>query len=374
MKKGILIIIAVVVVLVVVGVMVFSNKKSEYIFETVSRKNITGMVSESGTVTTSGGVYIYSATTGIIDKVFVSNGDDVTEKQKLFSVKSTATPQEKTESYALYQSAKSAVKQAENTRRSTTATVDRVHDNVKNNDNDETFLEKETRTIAEVANDNAYDALLAAQANLISAQTKYNSLLNSTAIAPISGVVSNLAVISGSMVMAKSLLSPSDPILFIKSGGLTEILITIGENDINKIDVGQKADVKFDAIENKTYKGVVERFDEKGTVVQGVSKYNLYISIIDADEKIKSGMTADADIITSELTNVLAVPNTAIKPYQKGRAVRVLDDKGNIQYLPVKIGVRGKEFTQIIEGLKEGQKIIVSLTSEQTPKASMFKI
>jgi len=374
-KKTILIIIVVIIIiLTIVGVMFFSNKKSEYIFETVGRKNITGMVSESGTVTASGGVYLYSSTTGIIDKVYVLNGDIVTEKQKLFSVKSTATPQEKVEGYALYQVAKSAVQQAENNRRSTSATVDRVHDDVKNNDNDETFLEKETRTTAEVANDNAYDALLTAKANLVSAQAKYNSLLNSTAVAPIAGVITNLAVIEGTMVTANSLLSPSDPVLFIKSGGPTEILITIGENDINKIEMGQKADIKLDAIENKIYKGVVKRFDEKGTVIQGVSKYNLYISVIDADEKIKSGMTVDADIITSELTDVLAVSNTAIKPYQKGRAVRVLDDKGKIQYLPVKIGVKGKEFTQIIEGLKEGQKIIVSLTSEQTPKASIFKI
>jgi len=354
--------------------MVFSNKKSEYIFEIVGRKNITGMVSESGTVTASGGTYVYSSTSGIIDKVYVSNGDTVTEKQKLFSIKSTATPQEKAESYALYQSAKSAVQQAENIRRSTSTTVDRVHDEVKNNSSDENFLEKETRTTAEVANDNAYDTLLLARANLVSAQAKYNSFLNSTAVAPIVGIISNLAIIEGTMVTANSLLSLSDPVLFIKSGGPTEILITIGENDINKIKIGQKADIKLDAIENKIYKGVVKRFDEKGTVIQGVSKYNLYISIIDADEKIKSGMTADADIITSELTDVLAVSNTAIKPYQKGRAVRILDDKGKVQYLPVKIGVKGKDFTQIIEGLNEGQKIIVSLTSEQAPKASMFKI
>jgi len=363
-----------VIVLVVFGVIFFSNKKSEYVFETVGRKNLTGMVSESGTVLTNGGTYIYSSTTGIIDKVYVLNGDIVTEKQKLFSVKSTATPQEKAESYALYQAAKSAVQQAENNRRSTSATVERVHDDVKNNDSDETFLEKETRTTAEVANDNAYDAFLTAKANLVSTQAKYNSFLNSIAIAPISGIISNLAIIEGTMVTANSLLSPSAPVLFIKSSGLIEILITIGENDINKIEVGQKADIRLDAIENKIYKGIVERFDEKGTFTQGVSKYNLYISVIDADEKIKSGMTTDADIVTSELTDVLAVSNTAIKPYQKGRAVRILDDKGNIQYLPVKIGVKGKEFTQIIEGIEEGQRIIVSLTSEQTPKASMFKI
>lgn len=373
MKKKIFIIVLIIVV-AIVGFVFFSRKKSQYVFESVTRRTIIGLVSESGTVTSNGGTYIYSSTTGVINKVYVTNGDFVTEKQKLFSVKSTSTPQQRAESYALYQAAKSAVQQAENTRRSTSATVDRVHDDVKDHDSDESFLEKETRTIAEVSHDNAYDALLSAKANLISAQANYNSLLNSTAIAPISGIITNLAITSGLMVSANTVLSPAIPVLFIKSSSPTEILIPIGENDINKVEVGQKATIKFDAIENKIYTGVVDRFDENGTVVQSVSKYNLYVSVLDPDENIKSGMTADVDIVTDELTSVISVSSSAVKPYQKGRAVRVLDNNKQIKYLPVKIGVKGKEFTQIIEGVNEGQEIIVSLADEQSSKASMFKL
>lgn len=375
MKKKILIvtILLLVILFVFLGFKFFANKKSGYIFGTVEKRNLIGMVSESGSITANGGTFIYSSTTGIINKIFVKNGDIVTEKQKLFSVKSTATWQEKAESYALYQAAKSAVQQAENNRRSTGTTVDRVHDDVKNHEHDETFLQKETRTIAEVAHDNAYDDLLSAQADLVSAQTKYNSLLSSTAVAPIPGVVSNLAVADGNKVSVNTPLSPSSPVLFIKGSGPTEILIAIGENDINKIKVGQKADVRLDAIENKIYKGVVERFDENATFIQSVPKYNLYISVLDSDENIKLGMTADVDIVTSELSNILTVPNAAIKPYLKGRAVRILDKNNKVQYLPIKIGVKGKEFTQIIEGLNEGQQIIVSLAGEQAQKASIFR-
>jgi Cu(I)/Ag(I) efflux system membrane fusion protein len=83
-------------------------------------------------------------------------------------------------------------------------------------------------------------------------------------------------------------------------------------------------------------------------------------------------MTADVDIITRKEPGVLSVPNAAVKPYQKGRAVRKLGKNGEIEYLPVKVGIRGKENTQIIEGLVEGQKIIVSLTNEKAPKKSPF--
>lgn len=374
MKKKFFIIIVLIIIITIVVFVFFSRKKNEYVFETVSRKNIIGMVSESGTVVSSGGTYVYSSTNGIVDKVYVNNGDIVKEKQKLFSVKSTSTPQQRAESYALYQAAKSAVQQAENTRRSTLSTVDRVHDDVKDNNSTESFLEKETRTIAEVAHDNAYDALLSAKANLVSAQANYNALLNSIAVAPVSGIISNLAINTGSMVLANSVISPADPVLFIKIYSPTEIIITLGENDINKIKIGQKANIKFDAIENKNFEGNVQRFDEKGTIAQGVARYNVYISVSSFDENIKSGMTADVDIITNELTNVLVISNAAVKPYQKGRAIRILNKDNQIQYLPVKIGVKGKEFTQIIEGVNEGQQIIVSSGSEVAPKASMFKL
>lgn len=374
MKKKILIIIFALILILIGGSILFSNKKSEYVFGTVGRNTIIGTVSESGAVTSNGGTFIYSSTTGIISQVYVSNGDLIGEKQKLFSVQSTATPQQKAESYALYQAARSAVQQAENNRRSAAATLDRLYDDLSKGNKDETLSEKETRTIAEVANDNAHDALLAAKANLVSAQNNYNSLLNSTAVAPIPGIVSNLSIAVGNTVSVNSPLAPSAPVLFIKSNSPTEILITVGENDINKIKVGQNSNIKLDAIENKVYKGVVQRFDERGTVVQGVPKYNLYILVLDPDENIKSGMTADVDIVTSELTNVLVVPNAAVKPYQKGRAVRILDKNGKIQYLPIKIGVRGKEYTQIIEGLNEGQEIIVSLADEQVKKTGLFKL
>lgn len=342
-----------------------SRKKDQYTFGTAKKMPLTEIVSESGSITTSGKIDIYSTTTGVVGKLFVANGDHVLEKQKLFTVTSTASPQEKTAAFATYQTAKSAVQQAENNRRKTIATVNKVHDDVKNHDKDETFLQKETRTTAEVANDNAYDALLAARADLISAQTSYYATLNSTITAPTSGVISNLSIIPGSSVAVSNVLAPALPALIISKPGTVEVMVSIGESDINKIRIGQSADIKFDAIENKVYKGIVKRYDESGQISGSVTKFNVYIAVSDPDENLKSGMNADIDIFTQELEDALTVPNTAIKPYQKGRAVRILKNN-KIEFVPVKIGVRGKENTQILEGISEGQQIILSLVSEKT--------
>ncbi len=355
-----------------VGRKIFSGKKDGYVFGTAQKRTITEIVTESGTVTTTGRVNIYSPANGVIEKVFVENGETISESQKLFTVKSTATAQEKAEALAAFQAAKSAVQQAENNRRLSQATVDRVHDDLKDNDKDETFLQKETRTTAEVAHDNAYDALISARAQLVSARAAYQSTQNAAVTAPVSGLVSNLSVGSGSGVMANSALAPASPVLIIGGLGPTEIMISVGESDINKIRAGQEAEIKLDAVNGKVYKGVVKRFDENGNLVQGVVKFNTYLEITDADDKIKPGMTADIDIITNKLTDVLSVQNAAVKPYQKGRAVRKLGAKGEIEFIPVKIGVRGKEFTQVLEGLSEGQEVIESLTNEKTSKKSLL--
>ena len=369
-KNKVTIIIVILVIAFFAGKSLITGKNNGYVMDTVQKRTIIEIVTESGTVTANGRVNIYSPTNGVIGEVFVANGQAVIEGQKLFSVKSTATPQEKAAATAAFQAAKSAVQQAENTRRATQTTVDRVHDELKNNDADETFLEKETRTAAEVANDNAYDALLSARAQLASAEVTYHSSQNAVVTAPISGIISNLSVIKGSSVTIVNLLAASSPVLIIGGLGSSEITVPVGEGDITKIKIGQPVAIKLDAVKNKVYLGLIKRLDDQGSAIQGVVKFFVYIEITDPDGYLRSGMTADVDITTGELANVLSVPNTAVKPYQKGRAVRILGAKGQLEYLPVKTGIRGKEFTQIIEGLSEGQQILVSLTNEKTPRKS----
>jgi RND family efflux transporter MFP subunit len=350
----------------------FFGKKDGLIFDTVQKRSITEVVTESGIITTDGRVRIFSPTNGIVSEVYVSNGEVVSEGQKLFAVKSTATSQEKAAAQAAFRAAQSDLQQAENNRRATQATVDKIHDDVKNHDKDESYAQRDTRTTAEVANDNAYDELLSARAALASAQAAWQFTQNAVVTAPLTGYVSNLAVIKGSGVTAYTALAPPSPVVVITVAVPPEIVIAVGEGDINKISLGQPAVVKLDAVDDREYAGIVNRFDSQGTIIQGVVKFNVYLAITDPDGQPKPGMTVDVDITTRELSDVLSVPNAAVKPYQKGRAVRRLGSKGQIEYLPVKIGVRGKEFTQILEGLTEGQEIIVALSNEKTGKKGLF--
>src|SRR5665811_2178200 len=89
-----------------------------------------------------------------------------------------------------------------------------------------------------------------------------------------------------------------------------------------------------------------------------------YIDIQNPDDKLKFDMTVDVDITTNKRENVLTVSNSSIKPYKGGKAVRVVNPKTNeADFLPVQVGIKGDQNTEIISGLLEDQKIIASLTN-----------
>lgn len=348
------------------------TKPPAYKTAAVARGDLTEIVSESGTVATNARSDVYSPTNGIITNLFVSNGDTVRKGDTLFVVESTATQEEKATAYAAYQSAVSTLQQAENTLRDKTAIVNEVLDRVKNHSKDESFAQKEERTTAEVAKDNAFDSVKIARAQLTQKSLAFKSTQDATVTAPISGNIYNLSVATGSGVLTNSVLAPVTPVLKISSAPVTEVVLSLNENDINKVKEGQGADINVDAIDNKIYKGVIKRLDTFGTNVAGVIKYNVYIEVLDFDNALRPGMTVDADIVTKKITNALTVPNSAVKPFQGGKGVRVPVNKTETKLIPVKVGVRGSDKTEILEGLAEGQVIVSSLASEQVSKKGPF--
>ena len=80
-----------------------------------------------------------------------------------------------------------------------------------------------------------------------------------------------------------------------------------------KVKVGQKVTLTFDAIEDLSITGEVAEIDTLGTVSQGVVNYAVKIVFDTQDERVKSGMSVSAAIITDVKQDVLLVPNAAVK-------------------------------------------------------------
>ena len=148
----------------------------------------------------------------------------------------------------------------------------------------------------------------------------------------------------------------------------------MSETDISKVEQGQRAIVTVNSVSDNTYEGKVARVDSIGTDTQGVVTYSVYVEITNPDSKIRQGMTVDTDIVTKEINSTISVPNSSVKPYQGGRAVRIPDNstKEKYRYVPVIIGVRGAERTQILKGLSEGQTVITAITNENIKRPGLF--
>jgi HlyD family secretion protein len=166
--------------------------------------------------------------------------------------------------------------------------------------------------------------------------------------------------------------------------------ISLNEVDVSKISVGNKATLTFDAIEGLNISGEVTEIDQVGTVTQGVVTYNVKIVFDTDDIRIKPGMSVSAAIITEVKSNVLTVPNGAIKSSGGTSYVLVFDPPlaagtsgpvGIASALApiektVEVGTSNDTETEILSGISEGQQVVsrtISATAASSQSApSLF--
>lgn len=107
-----------------------------------------------------------------------------------------------------------------------------------------------------------------------------------------------------------------------------QVEVNIPETDIIKINVGDKADMKLDAIENITFLAEVTSINPASTSIQDVVYYKVILSILEEDSRVKPGMTADILIYTDKREDVLYILSRGILTDKERKFVRVLNEDG----------------------------------------------
>ncbi|MFA6306351.1 MAG: efflux RND transporter periplasmic adaptor subunit [Patescibacteria group bacterium] len=147
--------------------------------------------------------------------------------------------------------------------------------------------------------------------------------------------------------------------------------ISLNEVDAAKIKIGDKATLTFDALDGLSISGQAAEIDSLGTVTQGVVTYNVKIVFDTQDDRVKSGMSVNATIITGVKTDVLMAPNSAVKTDANGGSyVQTLDSAGQPQNITVQIGLANDANTEIISGLNEGDKVITQTITSGAAKTT----
>ena len=138
------------------------------------------------------------------------------------------------------------------------------------------------------------------------------------------------------------------------------IKVEIPEVDVNRVKIGQRVDLTFDAVLGSKYSGTVTEVEPVGTDDQGVVNFTVTIELKDGNGEVRPGMTAAVNIVVSEIKDVLIVPNRAVS--KRSGAYMVFIMKNNkVTGIPVEIGASSDVETEITKGdLKEGDLVVVN--------------
>ncbi len=136
----------------------------------------------------------------------------------------------------------------------------------------------------------------------------------------------------------------------------------VPESDIAKLKLGQSADVSLDAFPStdKLRAEVIE-IEPASTVIQDVVYYKVKFKLLDADARLKAGMSGNADVHIAEKAGVLYLPSRAIKKDGTKRSIQVASSDGmTLNSVPVETGLEGDEsLVEVTKGVTEGQVVVV---------------
>ena len=231
-------------------------------------------------------------------------------------------------------------------------------------------------------------------------------------VSPVDGVVILRAVELGQTVAS----SFSTPTIFQIANDLTKMQIdaNVAEADVGGILEGQIVDFGVDAYPNRTFHGAVRQVRNSPTTLNNVVTYDAVITVTNADYKLKPGMTANVSIIVAQRSDVLKLRNAALRfrlpetaviltntpaegtptnqvaggprgprgepgPARGNRNLRTVyllageEHSPKLQPVQIKIGINDGIFTEVVEGLKEGDKVVTGVISTDAagaPQAS----
>ena len=206
-----------------------------------------------------------------------------------------------------------------------------------------------------LANGPSKDDIEVAQAKVDAAESAVKMAM---IIAPFNGTVTQVDAKAGDEVNAG--------IVSFRVDDLTHLLVKveIPEVDVNRVKVGQRVELTFDAVLGSKYTGTVTEVEPVGTDSQGVVNFTVTIELNDGDGEVRPGMTAAVNIVVSEIKNILIVPNRAVSKRSGTYTVFIMKNNKPTS-IPVEIGASSDVETEITKGdLKEGDMVVVNPPSQ----------
>jgi len=390
-----------VVLLVLLAMRLFGPAPApRYASVAVDRGDLMVSVSATGKLAPTNQVDVGSELSGLVTKVLVDVNDRVTKGQPIALIDPSRFRDQVNQSVAALNANVASVAQARATLAQSEATLARYEQVSKLSGGRVPAKTEMDQAIAD--RDRARANLRAAEANVGSARAQLSSnqtqLDKAVIYSPVNGVVLARQIEPGQTVAA----SFNTPTLFVIAEDLTrmKLEVAIDEADVGQVREGQKASFTVDAFPGQQFPAVITRVDlgsnlsaqattSTTTTSNQVVSYGATLSVANPDGKLRPGMTATADIITTEKRGVLLVPNAALRfrptsdsssgiasafgpPRLRRRAERsvtasrgavqsvyVEQEDGTLRQVDVRTGDTDGTMTEVIGGdLRQGMKVV----------------
>jgi HlyD family secretion protein len=203
-------------------------------------------------------------------------------------------------------------------------------------------------------------AVASAQAQLKGVQVQ----LEDTIIrAPLSGIVTQKYSDPGAFVTpttsaSTSASATSSSIVAVARG--LEILAQVPEADIGRIKPGQQVEIVADAYADQVFKGHVRLIAPEAVIEQGVTSFQVRVALDTGTDKLRSGLNVDLTFLGDRVNNALVLPTVSIVTEKGKTGVLVPDANNKPQFREITVGAQIQDQTQILGGVKEGDRIFVN--------------
>jgi len=386
------------------------NKATEVRMEPVGRKDLVAAVTASGKIEAETKVDISADVTGRILKIAVKEGDLVTKGQFLIQIDPAQFEGAVNRNEALLSSSQASLVQAQANRDQSLRQLDRTRELQKTNPN---LISTESVEQAQQAYDVAVAIYTTNQAQLAQSRAALkeaqDNLARTRLFAPIAGRVTRLAVEEGEVAVPGTFSKETGLLMTIADMSTIIAKVQVDETDVVRVSLGDSVQVTIDAFPDTTFMGRVTKISNSAKLTAGMTSgqggsndravdFDVEITLAAPPRDVRPDLSCTARIVTDTRSNVLAIPIIALtvreheavpnegspakagevkatpasagsasastadtgkggKPKKEREGVFVVRD-GIATFRPVKVGIAGDEFFEVLDGLRPDEVIV----------------
>ena len=210
--------------------------------------------------------------------------------------------------------------------------------------------------------------MVAAQANVIAAKERIQQLQEEgrqlVIRAPFSGTITARYAEPGAFVTPTTSASTnagatSSSVVELSQG--LEVVARVPESDIGRIAIGQKAQIRVDAFPDERFQARVSEIAPRAEKLDNVTSFEVELDLVEPDQKLLIGMTADIDFQTGRSAERTLVPTVAIVTENGKPGVLLVGEQQEPTFQAVELGSSSGDRTAILNGLKPGTRVFIDL-------------